>query len=154
MHTCSVTKCLPLCYPKDCSLPGYSVHEICQARILEWVAISFSRGSSLYSVLYSENFAIRRLFFHLMDTLSCCDISEARFFNFCIIGPDDSSLWGLGCVLQYAMTHSTKAAPLKCQQQRVVTVKNVFRQGQMPLEGKIIPIENRCSIVVCSPLVL
>ena len=30
----------------DCSLPGSSVHGIFQARILEWVAISFSRGSS------------------------------------------------------------------------------------------------------------
>ena len=32
--------------PMDCSLPGSSVHEIFQARILEWVAISSSRGSS------------------------------------------------------------------------------------------------------------
>ena len=30
----------------DCSLPGSSVHEIFQARVLEWVAISFSRESS------------------------------------------------------------------------------------------------------------
>ena len=30
----------------DCSLPGSSVHEILQGRILEWVAISFSRGIS------------------------------------------------------------------------------------------------------------
>ena len=30
----------------DCSLPGSSLHEILQARVLEWVAISFSRGSS------------------------------------------------------------------------------------------------------------
>ena len=29
-----------------CSLPGFSVHGTLQARILEWVAISFSRGSS------------------------------------------------------------------------------------------------------------
>ena len=35
-----------LCYPMDCSLPDSSVHGILQARILEWVAISFSRGSS------------------------------------------------------------------------------------------------------------
>ena len=35
-----------LCDPTDCSLPGSSVHGISQARILEWVAISFSRGSS------------------------------------------------------------------------------------------------------------
>ena len=41
-----VTKfCLTLVTPTDCSLPGSSVHGILQARILEWVAISFSRGS-------------------------------------------------------------------------------------------------------------
>ena len=34
--------CLTLCNPMDCSLPGSSVHGIFQARILEWVAISFS----------------------------------------------------------------------------------------------------------------
>ena len=37
---------LTLYDPMDCSLPGSSVHGILQARILEWVAISFSRGSS------------------------------------------------------------------------------------------------------------
>ena len=35
-----------LCNPRDCSPPGSSVHGISQARILEWVAISFFRGSS------------------------------------------------------------------------------------------------------------
>ena len=35
-----------LCGLMECSLPGSSVHEILQARMLEWVAISFSRGSS------------------------------------------------------------------------------------------------------------
>ena len=38
--------CPTLCDPVDCSLPGSSVHGILQARILEWVAIAFSRGSS------------------------------------------------------------------------------------------------------------
>ena len=38
--------CLTLCDPLDCSLPGFSVHGIFQARVLECVAISFSRGSS------------------------------------------------------------------------------------------------------------
>ena len=37
---------LALCDPMDCSLPGSSVHGIFQARGLEWVAISLSRGSS------------------------------------------------------------------------------------------------------------
>ena len=38
--------CPTLCDPMDCSLPGFSIHGILQARILEWVTISFSRGSS------------------------------------------------------------------------------------------------------------
>ena len=38
--------CPTLCDPVDCSLPGSSVHGILQARMLEWVAISFSRASS------------------------------------------------------------------------------------------------------------
>ena len=38
--------CLILCDPMDCSLPVSSVHGIFQAIILEWVTISFSRGSS------------------------------------------------------------------------------------------------------------
>ena len=41
-----VNSCPTLCYPVDCGLPGSSVHRILQARTLEWVAISFSRGSS------------------------------------------------------------------------------------------------------------
>ena len=47
MHACSVTQsCTNLCNPMDCSLPGSSVLGILQARILEWVNIPFSRGSS------------------------------------------------------------------------------------------------------------
>ena len=38
--------CLTLCDPRDCGLPGSSVHNISQARMLEWVAISYPRGSS------------------------------------------------------------------------------------------------------------
>ena len=41
-----VQSCLTLCDPVDCSLLGSSVHGIFQARVLEWVAISFCRGSS------------------------------------------------------------------------------------------------------------
>ena len=44
---CSVAKLCPtLCNPMDCSPPGSSVHGIFQARTLEWLAISSSRGSS------------------------------------------------------------------------------------------------------------
>ena len=37
--------CPTLCDPMDCSPPSSSVHGILQARVLEWVAISFSGGS-------------------------------------------------------------------------------------------------------------
>ena len=53
-HVCFVYVCVKvtqlcptLCDPTDCSPPGSSVHGILQARILEWVATPFSRGSSL-----------------------------------------------------------------------------------------------------------
>ena len=38
--------CPTLCNPMDCRPPGFSVHGIFQTRKLEWVAVSFSRGSS------------------------------------------------------------------------------------------------------------
>ena len=48
MHACAhlLQSCPTLCDPMDCSLPGSSVHGISQARILEWVAMPSSRGSS------------------------------------------------------------------------------------------------------------
>ena len=57
--------CMTLCDPIDYSAPGFFVHEILQARILEWVAISFSReifptqGSNL-CLLHC-----RRMLYHL-----------------------------------------------------------------------------------------
>ena len=42
----SLQSCLTLCDPMDCRLPGSSIHGILQARILEWVAMPFCRGSS------------------------------------------------------------------------------------------------------------
>ena len=45
-YCCLVSKsCQTLCNPMNCSLPGFSVHGILQARILEWVDPSFFRGS-------------------------------------------------------------------------------------------------------------
>ena len=41
---CVLSRVWLLCDPMDCSLPGLSVHGISQARILEWAAISHSRG--------------------------------------------------------------------------------------------------------------
>ena len=46
VHAKSLQSCLTLCDPMDGSPPGSSVHGVLRARILEWVAIPFSRGSS------------------------------------------------------------------------------------------------------------
>ena len=46
----SLQSCLTLCHPMECSPSGSSVHGILQARILEWVAISFSRGKAFFKV--------------------------------------------------------------------------------------------------------
>ena len=40
----SLQSCPTLCDPMDCSLPGFPIHGIIQARTLEWVAISFSNA--------------------------------------------------------------------------------------------------------------
>jgi len=61
--------CPTLCNPMDCSLPGFSVHGIFQARVLEWVAISYighlsweDKSGPDYSILVvSEN--LSHLFF-------------------------------------------------------------------------------------------
>ena len=45
LYVC-VQLCLTLCDSMNCSLPGPSIHGIFQERILEWVAIFYSRGSS------------------------------------------------------------------------------------------------------------
>ena len=46
LSVCAFQSYLTLCNPMDCSLPGSSVHEILQARMLEWVVVPFSRESS------------------------------------------------------------------------------------------------------------
>ena len=46
VHAKSLQSCPTLCDPMDCSPPGSSVHGILQARTLEWVAMTSSRGSS------------------------------------------------------------------------------------------------------------
>ena len=112
--------CPTLCNPMTCSLWGSSVHGIFQARVLEWVAISVSRGSSPprdrtpFSRTASRRFdhlshhTTFYLFFHLfMDTLVAfifwllwavlwTNLSSRRFQFFCA-EPYDSfplNFWG------------------------------------------------------------
>ena len=46
VHAKSLQLCLTICNPENCSPPGSSVHGILQTRVMEWVALPSSRGSS------------------------------------------------------------------------------------------------------------
>ena len=71
---CVVTQlCLTLCDPMDCSLPGSSVQGILQARMLEWVAIPFSRGYSRPRYWTQVPGIAGRVFYHLSHQGSCSD---------------------------------------------------------------------------------
>ena len=51
VHAKLLQLCPTLCDPMDCSLPGFSVHGILQARLLEWVAISFARDLEILMLI-------------------------------------------------------------------------------------------------------
>ena len=77
MCVCSVAQsCLTFCNPMDCSPPGSSVHEIFQARILEWAAMPSSRGSS-----YPRD----------LTPFSCVSYFEGSFFT-------TGTTWGEYCM--------------------------------------------------------
>ena len=57
--------CLTLCNPMNFNPPGFSVHGILQARILEWVAISFSRESSQPRGQTQASCIGRQILYHL-----------------------------------------------------------------------------------------
>ena len=83
--------------PMDCSLPGSSVHGIFQARVLEWVAIPFSRGSS-----------------GMCKCLPRSCIYSGWIFGSGNIGLKKTNiLWFLGCVCVLSQ-HSTLCDPMDC----------------------------------------
>ena len=78
-----VTKSCPiLCNPIDCSLPGSSVREISQAKIVEWVAISFSRDLPNPGIFPTQGSNLGLLHcrwsLHLRKILDCWATREAR----------------------------------------------------------------------------
>ena len=78
--------CPTLRDPMDCSLPGFSVHRIFQARVLEWGAIAFlAKLKSLWSIkiliiiLLMENLGI--IHFFLVPTLSLSEAGKVHINN-------------------------------------------------------------------------
>ena len=81
--------CLTLCDPMDCSLPGSSASGILQPRILEWVAISFSRGSfqpmnqtqvSCIVGRFFTNWAMREIIWEQVQLFSLCKQRSLSFY--------------------------------------------------------------------------
>ena len=70
-----VKLCPTLCDPMDCSLPDSSVHGILQTRILEWVAISSSRGCCS---VYGLNLHLLRPLHWQADSLPLCRLGNIR----------------------------------------------------------------------------
>ena len=88
----------------DCSPPGSSVHEILQARIVEWVAISFSRGSSpprnqtqvsCIAGRFFPNWAIREA-----QKISLSKTKKSRMTFTCTEPKDTSETWSEKCDLR------------------------------------------------------
>ena len=77
-----------LCDPIDCSLPGSSVHGIFQARVLEWIAISFFRGSSRpRDRTQASHIADRRFNLSLLDGLpDSAGAHRWRERAYCLLG--------------------------------------------------------------------
>ena len=101
---CSITQLCPtLCNLMDCSPPGFSVHGIFQARILEWVAISFYKGSSWPRVRIWVSWISNRILSHWA---TCCCSTDKLCLTLC--DPMDCSTPGfhvLHCLPEFAQTH-------------------------------------------------
>ena len=91
---CLVTQSCPtLCNPMDCSPPGSSVHEISQTRILEWVAIPFSTGSTQPRDWTRVSCIGRWILYHwaTREALLKCLLSLKALWSFRIVS---STAWG------------------------------------------------------------
>ena len=94
--------CPTLYDPMDCSLPGFSVHGIFQARVLEWVAISFSRGSSQPRNRIRVSRIVGRSFYPLSHQRSHHNKNELKMDqrpNVRVVKTTGNpwTTWGLGC---------------------------------------------------------
>ena len=104
--------CPTLCDPVDCSLPGSSICGVLQAKILEWVAISFSRGSSRprdrtqVSLIAGRRFtlwATRALIYNIRFSLS--DLLHSV---------TDSTSTHINCCCSVTKSYLTLCNPMNC----------------------------------------
>ena len=97
--------CLTFPDPMDCSPPGSSIHGIFQARVLEWVAISFFRGSSRPKDRTRVSHVVDRCF----TTLQRLQLEGLSQFHLGLISPSSLSLliWTPSCFSSFTHPHPT-----------------------------------------------
>ena len=121
VHGCLVTQLCPtLCDSMDCSPPGSSVQGMFQARILEWVAVPFSRGSNLQLLRWQTG------------SLPPCHLqSPKRQGSWCISPPVPISHWlrTEGC-----LSLSTSSCP-ECGLRRLWGQRSLPAKSQRPMAG-------------------
>ena len=88
----------------DCSLPGSFVHEILQARILEWVAILFTRGSSQPRE-WTHIFCIAGRFFTIWAIVNRFYLLGAGSWDVCMCSVVSNSLDPMNCSLPGSSLH-------------------------------------------------
>ena len=107
-----------LCDPVDCSPPGSSAHWIFQARVLEWVAISFSRGSSRprdwtqVSCIVGRRFTI----WATREVKTCITVQGTFGFYYLFILTTPHGMWDLS-----SQTRNWSCAP--CIGSRALTIR-------------------------------
>ena len=118
--------CMTLYDPMDCSPPGFSVHGILQARILEWVAISFSRGSSQSRDRTQISCTVGRFFtiWATTYTYKGLQCSRKNYIQYFVINLHDKTIWKGYLYInmyEYIYTHtdiyeSFSCIPINCNQ--------------------------------------
>ena len=123
--------CPTLCNPVDCSPPGSSVSGILQARILEWVAIPFSRGSSRTRNQTRVSHIGRRIFYHWntseFSLVSCHQSIPGRL---------TPRLWKPPCLKERKVTEEPQAAVCAtCTRLQPLVSTSAFRAWGSVLMG-------------------
>ena len=122
--------CPTLCNPMNCSLPGFSAREILQARLLGWIAIPFSKGSSrprdqtqvshiagrFFTIWVTKEVHLPLLLSHFSHVRLCAALQPARLL--CPWdSPGESSRVGCRALLQEIFpTQGSNSGLLCCRQ--------------------------------------
>ena len=128
--------CPTLCDPMDCSLPGFSVHGVLQARILEWVAMPSSRGIFLNQ---GSKLCLLRLL-HCRWILYCWATGEA--FKTSV-----SSVW----FSSVAQSCPTLCDPMNRSTQASLSITN---SQSLPKPTPIKSVMPSSHLILCRPLLL